>query len=137
MNAPVPATDLLQMLHQHQPLLRRVARLYEQDPDDRQDLFQEVVRQLWRAWPRYEPRADVKLSTWLYRVARNVAISDLRRRTCRPPHALICLLSGFCYRRKLAALRGLGQTNRALREHVARQLQRLRSLVRLYYQATM
>jgi len=59
-----------------------VCRLYCQDADDRQDLYQEIVLQLWRAYPRYEPRA--KLSTWLYRVALNVAISDLRQRTRKP-----------------------------------------------------
>ena len=56
-----------------------MCKLYCQDADDRQDLYQEIVLQLWRAYPRYEPHA--KLSTWLYRVALNVAISDLRQRT--------------------------------------------------------
>lgn len=73
-----------QQLHEYQPLIRRVCRLYCQDADDRQDLFQEIVLQLWRAWPRYVPRPDVKLSTWLYRIALNVAISNLRQRTRRP-----------------------------------------------------
>lgn len=73
-----------QQLREYQPLLRRVCRLYCQDADDRQDLFQEIVLQLWRAWPRYVPRPDVKLSTWLYRIALNVAISNLRQRTRRP-----------------------------------------------------
>ena len=80
----VPSADFLAALHDYQPLIRRVARLYCQDADDRQDLFQEIVVQLWRAWPRYEPRPDAKLSTWLYRIALNVAISNLRQRTRRP-----------------------------------------------------
>lgn len=84
MSTPAPTADFLQVLHQHQPLLRRVARLYEQDADDRQDLLQEITVQLWRAWPRYVPRPEVKLSTWFYRVALNVAISSLRQRTRRP-----------------------------------------------------
>jgi RNA polymerase sigma-70 factor (ECF subfamily) len=58
--------------------------MYCADVDERQDLFQEMVLQLWRAFPRFQPRADVKVSTWLYRVALNVAISDLRQRTRRP-----------------------------------------------------
>ncbi|UOR03926.1 sigma-70 family RNA polymerase sigma factor [Hymenobacter aerilatus] len=76
--------DFLVLLNEYQPLLRRVCRLYCVDADDRQDLYQEIVTQLWQAWPRYQPRPDVKLSTWLYRVALNVAISDLRQRTRRP-----------------------------------------------------
>ena len=80
----VPSADFVAALHEYQPLLRRVARLYCQDADDRQDLFQEMVLQLWRAWPRYVPQPGTKLSTWLYRIALNVAISNLRQRTRRP-----------------------------------------------------
>ncbi|GAA4370498.1 RNA polymerase sigma factor [Hymenobacter saemangeumensis] len=76
--------DFVTMLNQQQALLRRVCRLYCQDADDRQDLFQEIVLQLWRAYPRYVPQPGVKLSTWLYRIALNVAISSLRQRTRRP-----------------------------------------------------
>ncbi len=63
--AIAPSADFVAALREYQPLLRRVARLYCQDSDDRQDLFQEIVLQLWRAWPRYVPQADTKLSTWL------------------------------------------------------------------------
>lgn len=79
-----PSNDFVAALNEYQPLLRRVARLYCQDADDRQDLFQEMVLQLWRAWPRYVPQPGAKLSTWLYRIALNVAISNLRQRTRRP-----------------------------------------------------
>ena len=82
---PAASPEFLALLNEHQPLLRRVVRLYCPDPDDRQDLYQETVLQLWRAWPRYQARPDARLSTWLYRVALNVAISDLRRRTRHPP----------------------------------------------------
>ncbi|OWP62567.1 RNA polymerase subunit sigma-70 [Hymenobacter amundsenii] len=78
------APEFVELLNEHQPQLRRVARLYCPDADDRQDLYQEIVLQLWRAWPRYEARPEAKVSTWLYRVALNVAISDLRRRTRHP-----------------------------------------------------
>ena len=84
MAAAAPSADFIATLHGYQPLLRRVARLYCQDADDRQDLFQEMVLQLWRAWPRYVPQPGAKLSTWLYRIALNVAISNLRQRTRRP-----------------------------------------------------
>jgi len=84
MAAAAPSADFVAALHEYQPLLRRVARLYCQDADDRQDLFQEMVLQMWRAWPRYVPQPGAKLSTWLYRIALNVAISNLRQRTRRP-----------------------------------------------------
>jgi len=84
MASATPSADFVAVLHEYQPLLRRVARLYCQDTDDRQDLFQEIVLQLWRAWPRYVPQPNAKLSTWLYRIALNVAISNLRQRTRHP-----------------------------------------------------
>lgn len=77
--APAP---FVAHINTHQPLLLRICRMYCADADDRQDLYQEIVLQLWRAYPRYEARA--KFSTWLYRIALNVAISDLRQRTRRP-----------------------------------------------------
>ena len=84
MPTATPPPDFVAALREYQPLVRRVCRLYCQDADDRQDLFQEIVLQLWRAWPRYVPQPGAKLSTWLYRIALNVAISNLRQRTRRP-----------------------------------------------------
>ncbi|HEX8429468.1 sigma-70 family RNA polymerase sigma factor [Hymenobacter sp.] len=84
MSPVAPSTDFIAVVNEYQPLLRRVCRLYCADTDDRQDLFQEVVLQLWRAWPKYVPQPGTKLSTWLYRIALNVAISNLRQRTRRP-----------------------------------------------------
>jgi hypothetical protein len=51
--------------------------------------------------------------------------------------ALICLLSGFYFRRKLLVLRSLGDvSDGAVREHMVQQVRSLRSLVQLYYRAT-
>jgi RNA polymerase sigma-70 factor, ECF subfamily len=59
-----------------------VCNLYCSSAQDRQDLFQEIVIQLWRSYPRF--RGEAKFSTWLYRIALNTAISDLRRQRRRP-----------------------------------------------------
>ncbi|MBD2768295.1 sigma-70 family RNA polymerase sigma factor [Hymenobacter sp. BT664] len=69
-------------LRQYEGLLRRVARLYCADADDQQDLYQETLVQLWRAWSSYEGRAQ--RSTWVYRVALNVAVVQQRQRNRRP-----------------------------------------------------
>ena len=58
-------------------MLYKVCRLYCFTEADRQDLFQEIVIQLWRSWPAF--RREAKFSTWLYRIALNTAISGLRR----------------------------------------------------------
>lgn len=63
-------------------MLYKVCRVYCFSESDRQDLFQEMVIQLWRSYPRF--RGESKFSTWLYRIALNTAISDLRKQRRRP-----------------------------------------------------
>jgi len=46
-------------------------------PEEREDLAQEIAAQLWRAWPKFD--ASRPFSTWMYRIALNVAISFVRR----------------------------------------------------------
>jgi RNA polymerase sigma-70 factor (ECF subfamily) len=62
---------------QHKGILYKVARTYCPAADDRQDLIQEMMIQIWKAFPRYDER--FKLATWIYRISLNVAISFYRR----------------------------------------------------------
>ena len=50
--------------------------------EDREDLFQEVVAQLWRSYPTF--RSESKVSTWMYRVALNTAITHFKKSKRRP-----------------------------------------------------
>ena len=59
-------------------MIHKVCNLYCHSPYEREDLFQEIVVQLWKGYPRF--RGDAKFSTWLYRVALNTAISGLRKK---------------------------------------------------------
>ncbi len=65
------------LLEQQKRTLYKVAYIYCRDPEERQDLIQEMVFQLWRAFPGFGGRSGV--ATWTYRVALNVAISWRRR----------------------------------------------------------
>jgi RNA polymerase sigma-70 factor (ECF subfamily) len=65
------------LLEEHAGIIRKVAFGYTSTFADREDLAQEITLQLWRAYPRYSP--DRPFSTWMYRIALNVAISFLRR----------------------------------------------------------
>ncbi|HXA08332.1 MAG TPA: RNA polymerase sigma factor, partial [Chthoniobacterales bacterium] len=67
------------LLEQHAGIIPKVAFGYTSTFADREDLAQEITLQLWRAYPRYAP--DRPFSTWMYRIALNVAISFLRRHT--------------------------------------------------------
>lgn len=63
-------------IRENELLIYKVCRMYAYTTADREDLFQEIVIQLWKAYPRFERRS--KFSTWLYRVALNTAITGLR-----------------------------------------------------------
>jgi RNA polymerase sigma-70 factor (ECF subfamily) len=85
--SPMPAlsttAEFLAHLENHQRILYKVAYAYCRDRDDRQDLIQEMLIQVWRSFERFDHR--VKFSTWMYRIAVNVAISYYRREK-RPVH---------------------------------------------------
>jgi RNA polymerase sigma-70 factor (ECF subfamily) len=93
MDIPLTATDAtaeLQqrfagLLAQHQGIVLNVARAWTRDIDDRQDLIQEISVQAWRAFPAFTPD-KAQFSTWLYRVALNVAISQQRGLRLRQRH---------------------------------------------------
>ncbi|WP_438422750.1 RNA polymerase sigma factor [Aquimarina macrocephali] len=64
-------------LEQNQNIVHKVCRIYTNDSDSHNDLFQEITIQLWKAYPKF--RGDAKFSTWMYRVALNTAITLYRR----------------------------------------------------------
>jgi RNA polymerase sigma factor, sigma-70 family len=66
------------LLHEHRRIVFKVAGLYSRSAADRDDLAQEISAQLWRSFGGYDP-ARAKFSTWMYRIALNVAISQARR----------------------------------------------------------
>jgi RNA polymerase sigma-70 factor (ECF subfamily) len=74
---PPEHSRFVALIGQHNGILYKVANAYCRAPDDRGDLMQEIVVQLWRAFSRYDERQ--RFSTWMYRVAMNVAISFYRK----------------------------------------------------------
>ena len=72
----------LDLLDRHRRILFKIAGVYGRSEADRQDLAQDIVVELWRSFPRYDPGRP--FATWMYRIALNVAISfhrsDRRRR---------------------------------------------------------
>jgi RNA polymerase sigma factor (sigma-70 family) len=74
---PDDQARFLALLKDHKKILYKVAYVYCRNSDDRRDLIQEMLIQLWQAFGRYDGRS--RFSTWSYRVAVNVAISFYRR----------------------------------------------------------
>ncbi|MDE3253396.1 MAG: RNA polymerase sigma factor [Bacteroidota bacterium] len=71
----------LSLVETHKGILYKVSHAYCRDPEDRKDLVQEIILQLWRSFDRYDNR--FQHSTWIYRIALNVAISFYRKETTR------------------------------------------------------
>jgi len=82
---PRSQEEFVKLVQEHRSMLYKVCRLYCFSETDRQDLFQEMIIQLWKSYPRF--RGESKFSTWLYRIALNTAISDLRKQRRRPSPA--------------------------------------------------
>lgn len=69
--------SFIELLEEHQNIVHKVCRLYTNNYDAHNDLFQEITIQLWKAYPKF--RGDSKFSTWMYRVGLNTAITLYRK----------------------------------------------------------
>ena len=82
-------------VEEHQGLIFRVVHASARDAEDKNDLFQEILLQLWRSMPSFEGRC--KETTWIYRVALNTARgwkrSEKRRRERHEEIALVANLN--------------------------------------------
>ncbi|MEJ7694401.1 RNA polymerase sigma factor [Daejeonella sp.] len=70
-----------EIIEQHKGILFKVAGAYCPNEDDRQDLIQEILIQVWQSIHKYNDQ--YKISTWLYRISLNVAISFYRKSSTR------------------------------------------------------
>lgn len=67
----------VELLEENQNIVHKVCRLYTNNQQAHNDLFQEITIQLWKAYPKF--RGDSKFSTWMYRVGLNTAITLYRK----------------------------------------------------------
>jgi RNA polymerase sigma-70 factor (ECF subfamily) len=61
----------------NQRLIHKICRIYTDNTEDHEDLFQEITIQLWKSFPGF--KGDAKFSTWMYRVALNTAITLFKK----------------------------------------------------------
>ena len=69
--------EFLSRIEKHKGILYKISRMYMDNPDNQQDLFQEIVCQLWKAYDTF--KGESQFSTWMYRVAINTAIVFLKK----------------------------------------------------------
>lgn len=75
-------TEFIQIIQQHSKIIYKVCCLYCKDAETKKDLFQEIVLQVWKGFPQF--RGDSSITTWMYRIALNTAISNYRKESKRP-----------------------------------------------------
>lgn len=72
----------LEKIQPHKGIIYKVSRMYADSAEDREDLVQEIMLRLWSSYASFEGRSA--LSTWMYRVAVNTAITFLRKEKNKP-----------------------------------------------------
>lgn len=74
--------EFLQIITENQGIIHKVCSIYCDLEEDRRDLFQEILVQLWKSYSSF--RNESKFSTWMYRVALNTAITSFKKDKRQP-----------------------------------------------------
>lgn len=74
--------QFLALINQHKGILYKVSRVYFDNLEDQQDLFQEIILQLWKSLDSF--RGNSEFSSWMYRVALNTAIVFFKKEIRKP-----------------------------------------------------
>jgi RNA polymerase sigma-70 factor (ECF subfamily) len=74
--------EFLQIITENQGIIHKVCSIYCDLEEDRRDLFQEILVQLWKSYPSF--RSESKFTTWMYRVALNTAITSFKKDKRQP-----------------------------------------------------
>lgn len=126
------ATDhaFLGQLQLHKAILYKVANAYCSRREDRGDLIQDIVAELWQSWPRFD--ASAPFPAWMQRIAVNVAISFYRGESRRIRDALPIEEFGMDLAAADRVLDAEGDDLRALHQLIARLDEVNRALILLY-----
>lgn len=87
--------DFTALINQNRGIIYKVIRLYITNEEDERDLFQEILFQAWKSYPRFDGRS--KFSTWLYRVGLNTVLTFKRRPVVVVPHEDLCFTQSGPY----------------------------------------
>jgi RNA polymerase sigma-70 factor (ECF subfamily) len=80
--------EFMAMLARCERTVFKVCLFYtDRQPDNVRDMYQDIVCNLWQAWPNF--RGESKENTWVYRIALNTAVAQLRKRSRTPSFVLL------------------------------------------------
>ena len=80
-STPADEHKFLELVNENRNKILRICRVYAWNSADQDDLYQEILFQIWRGLPGLKEKQFA--NTWLYRVAINTAISFVRKRASR------------------------------------------------------
>lgn len=88
-NNEIPINEFLKLTSENQGIIYKICNVYADNREDKEDLKQEIILQLWKSYPAFKGKS--KFSTWMYRIAFNTAITNIRK---SKQHPIIEALSG-------------------------------------------
>lgn len=114
-------TQFLALVQQHQGIIYKLVNLYAADPEEKRDLYQEILLQAWKGHASF--RGEARFSTWLYRIALNTLLTHRRKVNPLDYHEDLEPIAGATTadpaadeqrQRLYKALRSLNETDRAI-----------------------
>ena len=79
--------EFLEKIESHKGMIFKISKMYVDGREDREDLYQEIVFQLWKSYQKFEGKSQ--FSTWLYRVSLNTALTFLKSEKRKPDNAFL------------------------------------------------
>lgn len=71
-------SEFVRIIKQNEGVIFKITTFYTDNRVDQQDLYQDIVYQLWKSFDSF--RAEAKISTWMYRIALNTALTKLKKK---------------------------------------------------------
>lgn len=88
-NNEIQINEFLKLISVNQGIIYKICNVYANSREDKDDLKQEIILQLWKSYSGFQSKS--KFSTWMYRIAFNTAITNIRK---SKQHPIIEALSG-------------------------------------------
>lgn len=73
--------EFIQIIKDNEDRLNHLSRVYADRADEQQDIFPEIIIQIWRSLPSFN--GETNINTWIYRLAINTGISFVRKKKIR------------------------------------------------------
>ena len=111
--------EFISLIKENERILLKICNVYCKEDGDREDLYQDILIQLWKSFPNFDKRS--KITTWLYRIAFNTAVSRYRKEKKAPKKEPIsdrlvanCSNEDENIRLLYSAIEGLNKIERAI-----------------------